>query len=379
MRHDFCETARDHSPASRVRRVALACGWGLALLHAALAAAADQATVQLQLDGTQLEGTPVAWSDARVLLLSRDGFLWQFAPQQAQDFRQTSPRFRPFSQSEMRGQLLREFGDRFDVSGTGNYLVVHPAGQRDRWAQRFDDLYRSFVHYFSVRGMRPATPEFPLVAVAFPSRTAFAQYVRDTEGSAPTPGVIGYYSTQTNRVLLYDLTHGQPDAADWHQNAATIIHEATHQMAFNTRIHSRAAMPPRWAGEGLAMLFEAPGVWNATEHRRAQDRVNQERLNQFRQYLQGPRPPDSLQLFIQDSERVFATAPAAAYCEAWAFTFYLSETEPAKYLRYLARTAKRQPLHKYSARERLQEFTDVFGTDWKMLEARYLRFIESLP
>ena len=82
-----------------------------------------------------VEGTPVAWSDDRVLLLSRNGSLWQFAPQQAQDYRLISHHFRPYSQSEMRGQLLREYGDRFDVSGTGNYLVVHPAGERDRWAR----------------------------------------------------------------------------------------------------------------------------------------------------------------------------------------------------------------------------------------------------
>ena len=33
-----------------------------------------------------------------------------------------------------RGQLLREFGQGYDVSGVGHYLVVHPAGKRDQWA-----------------------------------------------------------------------------------------------------------------------------------------------------------------------------------------------------------------------------------------------------
>jgi len=340
--------------------------------------AAEQTTVQLQLDGTLVEGTPVAWSDNRVLLLSRNGFLWQFAPQQAQDYRLISQHFRPYSQSEMRGQLLREYGDRFDVSGTGNYLVVHPAGERDRWAERFETLFRSFVHYFSVRGMRPAAPEFPLVGVVFPSQREFAQYVHQIDGAAPPPGIVGFYSPRTNRVLLYDVTHGQAADADWQQNASTIIHEATHQMAFNTHIHSRVAEPPRWVGEGLAMLFEAPGIWNAQEYASAKDRINEGRLSTFREYASGQRPAGSLPLFVQNSERLFSAAPAAAYCEAWALTFFLSETEPAKYLQYLARTAAREPLRQYSAKERLKEFTDVFGTDLKMLEARYLRFIEQL-
>lgn len=371
---------RSHCPTDR--RVltwsllsAVLCGLSATAPPATLAAA-EQPTVQLRLDGTLVEGTPVAWSDDRVLLLSRNGFLWQFAPQQAQDYQVASQHFRPYSQAEMRGQLMREYGDQFDVSGTGNYLVVHPAGQRDRWAQRFEELYRSFVHYFSVRGMRPAAPSFPLVAVVFPSQREFAQYVQRTEGAAPPPGIVGYYSPETNRVLLYDVTHDQSADANWQQNASTIIHEATHQMAFNTQIHNRAAVPPRWAGEGLAMLFEAPGVWNAQQYRLAKDRINQGRLSQFREYANGPRPEGSLPLFVQDSERVFSALPRVAYCEAWALTFFLSETEPAKYLQYLTRTAAREPLRAYSPKERLEEFSDVFGTDLKMLEARFLRFMQ---
>lgn len=354
--------------------------WAAMLSSALNSPGADQTTVQLELGGTRIEGTPVAWSNERVLLLSRNGFLWQFAPEQAQDYRVTSPHFRPCSQSEMRGQLLREYGKQFEVSGTGNYLVVHPAGERDLWAQRFEELYRSFIHYFSVRGLRPAAPAFPLVAVVFPSQRAFADYVAQIAGTAPAPGIVGFYSPLTNRILLYDVARGGPADADWRQNASTIIHEATHQMAFNSGIHSRVALPPRWVGEGLAMLFEAPGVWDAQQHALAKDRINEPRLAMFRQYASGQRAEGSLPRFLQDSDRLFSTAPAAAYCEAWALTFFLSETEPAKYLRYLSRTAAREPLHVYTAKEQLEEFTDVFGSNLKLLEARYLRFIrETAP
>ena len=119
-------------------------------------------------------------------------------------------------------------------------------------------------------------------------------------------------------------------------------------------------------------------MWNAHQHRLAKDRVNPARLSLFREYMNAERPAGSLPLFIQNSERVFAAAPGIAYPEAWALTFFLSETEPTKYLQYLARTALREPLKKYTAPEQLKEFTDVFGTDLKMLEARYLRFIQQL-
>ena len=103
-----------------------------------------------------------------------------------------------------------------------------------------------------------------------------------------------------------------------------------------------------------------------------------DRLRQFRDYQHNGRASESLPLLIENSDRLFSTAPAAAYPEAWAFTFFLSETESAKYLKYLARTAAREPLKKYTASEQLKEFTDVFGTDLKLLEARYLRFVDQL-
>ncbi len=48
-------------------------------------------------------------------------------------------------------------------------------------------------------------------------------------------------------------------------------------------------------------------------------------------------------------------------------------------MKYLAKTAARKPLQSYRQEERLKEFTDVFGRDLKMLEARYLRFVKQLP
>ncbi len=339
---------------------------------------ADRVTVRLALDGAWLEGTPVAWNAQQVLFLARNGFLFEFAPDQVGEFQEPASGFRPWSQSEMRGQLQKEFGRRFDVSGTGNYLVVHPSGERDRWASRFEELFRSFVHYFSVRGMQPAPPEFPLVAIVFHSQQEFAQYVEQTGGSAP-PGILGFYSPRTNRVILYDMTSGEGDDANWYVNAETIIHEATHQMAFNTHIHNRCAVPPRWAGEGLAMLFEAPGVWDARHHPNAQDRINVARLEMFRRYLEAGRHEGQLGQFVSQSERVFAAAPSVAYAESWALSFFLSEKEPSRYMKYLARTAQREPLTEYSPAEQLREFTDVFGTDLKMLEARFLRFIRQLP
>ena len=72
---------------------------------------------------------------------------------------------------------------------------------------------------------------------------------------------------------------------------------------------------------------------------------------------------------------LFRLNPYAAYAEAWAFTFFLVETEPQKYVRYLKRTASRPPFKDYTPAERTADFTAVFGDNWAMLEARFLRYM----
>ena len=141
----------------------------------ACAAGPSAGMIELGLDGQRLEGMPLGWNEEQVHLLGRDGRLWQFAPAAARNFKQTSNHFRAYSPSEFRAVLLRELGDGYEVSGTGHYLIAHPRNERDKWAQRFEDLYRSFVHYFSVHGLQPAPPAVPLVGVVCRNRAEFAR------------------------------------------------------------------------------------------------------------------------------------------------------------------------------------------------------------
>ena len=137
---------------------------------------AKSLTLSVDVDGRQLVGTPLTWSDRQVHLLGRDGRLWSFSPNKVSSFKKTSSIFRAYSHGELRGQLIQEFGRNYDVSGTGHYLVVHPTGQRDKWAQRFENLYRSMVHYFNSRGFSVDEPDFPLVAVVFARQRDFVRY-----------------------------------------------------------------------------------------------------------------------------------------------------------------------------------------------------------
>jgi hypothetical protein len=339
--------------------------------------AQDRSMVELTLRGQRVEGLPLAFSTQQVLLLGRDGRLWDFDPHDARDYRPTTRDFRSLPVSELRAMLLRELGAGYEVTSTHHYMVAHPQGQRDQWAQRFEDLYRSLVHYFTVRGFRLSEPEFPLLGVVCRNRQEFQTYAA-REGLGEARGVLGFYALASNRILLYDVGAGKSNPGDWRQNASVVIHEATHQTAFNTGIHNRFSPPPVWVTEGLATMFEAPGVYDSLNHMRPADRINYSRLTQFRKQVLPRHRPETIADLLA-SDQAFKSDPAFAYAEAWALTYYLVEVLPRKYADYLARTARRPAFSLYPATQRTADFTAVFGSDYRLLEAHFLRFIKEQP
>jgi hypothetical protein len=333
-------------------------------------------TISVSLPQQSVEGKPLYWDESVVALLLRDGQYITFPPSDAKNFRQVSNGFQSYPQSMVRGQLLREFGRDFDVSGTGQYLVVHPAGQRDRWAQRFEQLYRSMVHYFTARGFSVHRPEFPLIAVVFANEKDYLRYLRENKVDIGARS-LGYYDPVTNRIQMYDVTADEPRAGRWHINAETIIHEAAHQTAYNIGIHPRFSMTPTWIVEGIGTMFESPGVWDALNHRDQEERVHQPLLHTYRQLVSPNRSLALLKMQLE-SDDLFPRNPKLAYAHAWALTFYLTEREPRRFSQYLRRLQNRKPLQPYGRQERVQDFVATFGSDLRMFDAHLQRFLETL-
>jgi hypothetical protein len=332
--------------------------------------------VEATIKGRYVEGGPLAWSDERVLLLARDGQIWDFSPDDAQNYRKTSSYFAPYSSREMQERLEAEFGRRMEVTSTGHYLVVHPAGQSQVWADRFEQMYGEFVHNFGVCGISISQPELPLVAIVFTRRDDLTRYSLG-EGFRLSAQALGYYSPKSNRVAMVDATDGQSTSPDWRQNAATVIHETAHQVAYNTGVHNRFAVTPRWLVEGLGTMFEARGVWDPQSYRDRRDRINRGQLVDFKGYAAARHKPGTVQELIA-SDKAFERDVISAYAESWALTFYLAETQPREYSEYLRKTAARPDFTPYTGPQRIVDFTSIFGNDWQMLDARVARFIGEL-
>jgi hypothetical protein len=377
--------------------------------------AATPSLLELTHDGKHYEGRLEAKGHDACWLMGRDGQLRAFEIRQLEAVRTIDDHFHEFSAAELRDHLRREMPKSFRIEGTGHFLICAEHNNR-HIGEICEDTYRIFRRYFSVRGFKIGEPEFPLVVIVFPDREAFVRYCR-RDKLEPPAGMLGYYMRLTNRIALFDQDdpgmaaarpqrveslgtafdrgddeqtllpggsqaepdHGSPRVrfdgtieGDLH---STIVHETTHQVAFNTGLHSRIAQTPKWVVEGMATMFEAPGIHDS-KSASAMTRINRNRYLWFENYLKSRRRPHSLADFIA-SDDPYASATLDAYAEGWALTFFLAETRHGSYGRYLKSLAARNPLLVYSDKERLADFRRAFGS-LRTLEADYVRFFENL-
>lgn len=345
------------------------------LVLAVASTALAEKGLRFKLDEKRQTILPVGYSSAVILGLDRSGGMVELNPREIIEPK-IIPRFKPYSHGEVRADLSREFGGSFEVTGTGNYLVVHPNGTKDLWANRFEELHRSMLHFFSQRGFRLSKPKFPLAGVVFYSRAQYNQYI-SREFKTNASNTAGLYMHQPNRIYLFDATRGQGTRSSaWEDNLGTIMHEAAHQTAYNCGVHKRYGRTPRWVSEGLGCLFEAPGIYDAFNHRDQKDRLNLVRLRDFKKI-----PTDYVESTLIDivtSERIFTKNPSKAYAMSWAMTFYFSERYPRDYIRYLKTTSKLGPFDKYTSRQRMADFQASFGKDTEKIANRLSKFVGGL-
>ena len=157
---------------------------------------------------------------------------------------------------------------------------------------------------------------------------------------------------------------------------ATIVHEATHQIAFNSGLQTRYADIPLWLVEGMAVYFEAPDL-ASTRGWRGIGKVNYPRLETFRR--NSPRwNGRSLVGLLADSQRLRNPRTASdAYADAWALNYYLIKYEPEAFRAYLKLLAEKPPLVDDDAETRLAEFRQHFG-DIRELEQKFLKQMSRL-
>jgi hypothetical protein len=334
-------------------------------------------------------------ADGGLLLQSDDGMLWLVEGDEILSRKWLDARFAPVTHDEMSERLLAELPSGFRSHTTPHYVVCYNTSRAfAQWTSSLlERLYKAFTNYWRNEGLKLQEPEFPLAVLVFADHAMYERFSRD-DLPGGVGNIVGFYSLRSNRVNMFDLSGveavrgavgnrsvgsrrgslreinqilSQPTAVPL---VSTIVHEATHQIAFNCGLQSRYADIPLWLCEGMAVYFEAPDL-TSTRGWRGIGRVNYARLATFRENA-GQWREGSLARLLADDQRFRQPQTAAdAYADAWALNYFLIKYRPQAYRAYLQALAQKPPLVEGDPEGRLAEFRHHFG-DVRRLEREFL-------
>ena len=297
--------------------------------------------------------------------------------------------------------LRIEFGSEFNIHQTAHYIICfNTVPEYAKWVGALlERLHRAYYAYWGKRRGDLQAVTKPLVVVVHKNQVSFKKYVEGDLG-ASSEYIPGYYSQESNRINLYDLSRlterqekmviqgsrpGSPaqqisrvlNHPTAERNVATIVHEGTHQLCFNSGMIRRLSYTPLWLSEGMAIYFETPDLSHATGWT-AVGRVNQYNLKYFR-YLVQNRQLLELKALL-GSDEVFRSSETvrAAYAQSWALNYFLQKTRPEEYRSFVKMQRLHVPLSEVSEDRRLSMFISVFGGGLTQLENEFLNYMKQL-
>ena len=331
--------------------------------------------------------------DDDLLLLGQDGVMWRVKPDDLVERTEDAEKFKPLSVDEIRKSLLDGLPRGFEVHQTAHYLICHKASQAyATWTGALlERLYGAFANFWANKGMKLSNPRWPMVVVVYPDKGSYRRHLKKELG-AGVGDIVGYYHMRSNRIVMYDLTRSTrrlrgrgATRAQINQHlsrgesaklVATVVHEATHQIAFNCGLHTRLSDVPLWLSEGIAMYFETPDLHSTTGWRGI-GRINRHRLTGFRKYRQKNKKASLKTLLSEDKRFRDSKTSGDAYAEAWTLTYFLLRAHQKELVAYLEMLSQKKPLAYDSPEVRLHEFEQHFG-ELEKLEADFLNYVRRL-
>jgi hypothetical protein len=337
---------------------------------------------------------------AGIALESREGQLYLIEQADIIDRRSDDTLFVPYTKAEMIDRFKKEFppSEGYHYLDTyGPFIIIYTTSKAfaSLCGRLLERLHEQYVLHWKRFGVELTEPQFPMAAVVLSSEERYRQYAKQ-DNVTLLKEQCAYYHKHTNRIAVYD-TSGQQALQEGNQRRATaedtrsflmqpgslrnitaVIHEAAHQVGYNTGMHPRHAPSPVWLCEGLAVLHEVPDPrhrsgWTPGPH------INRPRLDQLRQYLGTPRLVSPIQNMIQD-DKLFAK-PATAldnYALAWGVTYYLVKKRQKELVLYLNVLQAKKPDSDDSQEIRIKDFESCFGGDWTKFYKEFHDFVRRL-
>ncbi|MEI7702845.1 MAG: DUF1570 domain-containing protein [Planctomycetia bacterium] len=311
-------------------------------------------------------------SDGALLLEDVDGKYLLISAKAVQERTSTADSFQLVSDEDFGRRLLAEVGEGFEIRETQHFLICSNSSEAysDFCGRLLEKVFEEYIAMTGDLGLTLRIPDRRLPILIFASASEFQAHASRIHPETPFEDTPGFYTVRDNQVLLSDLTRDRSlrtaairkKLAESPLQLATIIHEAVHQLAFNTGLQNRFADNPVWFSEGLALYFEqtsvrSPLLWSKPGTTNARHHPEFVRLA-----ADGTLPIPLTELLTSDQTFQTAQSARAAYAESWALMTFLIRQHPEKMGAYMRRMQSLRPLESVSAEQRIAIFRESFET-----------------
>jgi hypothetical protein len=275
----------------------------------------------------------------------------------------------------------------FQTRNTDHFSIIsslNPAEEK-KIAYILELSYHHFNSLFKVHDFELRPPQDRLTWLTFTNTDSFNRYAVETEG-CDLSWLTGYYSAGTNIVAMItpqkiskwqfkEQKSRNPDIiacpVDEQSSLVKLVHEAGHQLSFNTGLLKRKVMYPIWVSEGLAMFFER-SLLSDYFHSCRYISLRSRRLARIYHSKQLIRLDEFISMSCVDED----ACAIDIYAEAWGLFDFLCEHRRDSLKQYFLSLYELEP--GYRSKQTLHdEFVRAFGP-LDQIERQWTSYLESL-
>jgi hypothetical protein len=280
-------------------------------------------------------------------------------------------------------QLIEHEFPGFRVKRTAHYIYIYNTSEKfaTTTSKILEMMTPGIIGYTKNLGLTVHQPEVPLVVVMFKTEGEFREYRKIPDG------MIAYYHTLTNRVVMHEESRSQAVKSELalKQKINTIAHEGVHQLLHNIGVQTRMSAWPMWITEGIAEYLSPTSTGKYMRWKGA-GQVNDFRMMELEQFLQvstkvNQSPGDWLTETILSSR-----LDSQGYASAWALTHYLAKTRRVQFNGYMQELQKLGPLDggyrvvgDGTIPKHRELYAKHFDADLTMTESRLRQYLPKLP
>ncbi|WP_158265093.1 DUF1570 domain-containing protein [Blastopirellula marina] len=295
------------------------------------------------------------------------------------ELRRTDEPFKAIDKKTLAKRLEAKFPG-FKTRTSRHYVFVYNTSDEfaDATMRILESMIPGMQKHAKAQRIDVHEPDVPLVAIMFATEAEYQKFAE------LPPGIVAFYDTLANHVVMYERPTDPPLKNDlyYQQAISTIAHEGAHQILHNIGVQQRLSRWPMWISEGIAEYY-APTESGTRMKWKGAGVINDMRMFELESYIKGKDADQA------DGEMVAQTVKAArltstGYASAWGLTHYLATQRRSDFNDFMRELSQIKPMEgavELSAGGVIlpnqEEFSKHFGEDLSQIERGMIDHLKS--